>query len=237
MKLKYIAVFLIAFLIILISFYLYFEYNQDEVKIGEQIWSKYNLNTSTFRNGDPIQEATTIEEWTKLGEQKKPAWCYYLNNSSNGNKYGKLYNWYAISDPRGICPKGWYVPTDDDIMELINYCGGVDSAGKKLKSSSDWFEECSFFDPSCKEAKNGTNESGFTALPGGNRYAIGKEEIENESFHFARSWGCWWTSTNFKEDPDRSDHAMGINMNFRTAYVSHWNYWMSNGFSCRCIKD
>jgi uncharacterized protein (TIGR02145 family) len=229
--------FVISFLSILGLTILYFYSHSDGIKIGEQTWAKYNLNTTTFRNGDPIQEARTIEEWTKLGDMKVPAWCYYNNNSANGSKYGKLYNWYAVSDPRGICPKGWYVPTDDDITELINYCGGPDSAGKKLKSSSEWFDESYMNETSYLELKNGTNESGFSALPGGNRYAIGVESRENESFHFARSWGCWWTSSSSKDPEYINESAMGINMNSKNSVVAHWSYGKSSGFSCRCIME
>ena len=72
----------------------------EEIKIGKQIWMKLNLDVEVFRNGDPIPHAKTDEEWVKAGEQKKPAWCYYKNAGIYGEKYGKLYNWYAVNDPR-----------------------------------------------------------------------------------------------------------------------------------------
>lgn len=68
----------------------------EEVKVGDQIWMGRNLDVSTFRNGDPIPYAETDEEWEEAGENGEPAWCYYDNDPENGEKYGKLYNWYAV---------------------------------------------------------------------------------------------------------------------------------------------
>ncbi len=86
-------------------------------------WSKKNLNVSKFRNGDNIPEAKTNEEWNKAGENKQPAWCYYNNDSLNGAKYGKLYNWYAVNDSRGLAPLGWHIPSDVEwsiVQDWIN---------------------------------------------------------------------------------------------------------------------
>lgn len=91
-----------------------------EVKIGEQVWMGANLNVEKFRNGDPIPQAKTKSEWIKASEDKKPAWCYYQNNPQNGVIYGKLYNWYAVNDPRGLAPKGWHIPTRNEWDELIS---------------------------------------------------------------------------------------------------------------------
>jgi uncharacterized protein (TIGR02145 family) len=108
----------------------------QEIKIGPQIWATKNLDVITFRNGDTIPEAKTNEEWKKAGEEGKPAWCYYDNDPENGKKYGKLYNWYAVNDPRGLAPKGWHVPSDAEWIVLIDYLGGEEVAGTKMKSSS-----------------------------------------------------------------------------------------------------
>ena len=83
-------------------------------KIGKQYWTTKNLNVSRFRNGDPIPEAKTKDEWIQAGIKKQAVWCYYDNDFKNGTKYGKLYNWYAVNDPRGLAPEGWDIPTDDD---------------------------------------------------------------------------------------------------------------------------
>ncbi|MFZ9583254.1 MAG: fibrobacter succinogenes major paralogous domain-containing protein, partial [Crocinitomicaceae bacterium] len=110
--------------------------NAQTVTIGTQVWMTKNLNVSTFRNGDPIPEAKTDEEWKKAGENQQPAWCYYDNNPANGAKYGKFYNWYAVNDPRGLAPEGYHVPTDAGWTQLSDYLGGEDVAGKKMKSTS-----------------------------------------------------------------------------------------------------
>jgi uncharacterized protein (TIGR02145 family) len=98
-----------------------FSQTSKEIKIGNQIWMSENLNTSKFLNGDPIYEAKTIAQWIKAREDKKPAWCYYQNNPQNGLIYGKLYNWYAVNDRRGLAPKGWHISTGNEWKELISF--------------------------------------------------------------------------------------------------------------------
>jgi len=83
----------------------------QDVKIGNQTWSKTNLEVKTFRNGDTIPEAKTDEEWQKAAKEGKPAWCYYKNKK----KYGSiLYNWYAVNDSRQLAPEGYHIPNDDE---------------------------------------------------------------------------------------------------------------------------
>lgn len=82
----------------------------EEVKIGDQIWMTQNLDVDKFRNGDPIPEVTKAEECNKTDDEGKPAWCYYNNDPANGKKYGKLYNWHAVNDPRGLAPE-WLART------------------------------------------------------------------------------------------------------------------------------
>lgn len=121
----------------------------------------------------------------KQRKKKKPAWCYYNNDSDNGEKYGKLYNWYAVSDSRIIAPKGFHVPSIKEWESLVAYLGGTntadgkltDAAGKKLKSKNGWSEE-----------GNGTNESGFFGIPSGERYDFG-------SFEDIGYKAVWWSST------------------------------------------
>ena len=131
----------------------------QSVQIGTQTWATKNLETSKFRNGDAIPEAKTAAEWAAAAEQRKPAWCYYENDRANGTKYGKLYNWFAVSDPRGLAPKGWHIPSDAEWITLTGNLGGENAAGTKMKSSSGW-----------KDNANGTNESGFEGLPGSGEY-------------------------------------------------------------------
>jgi len=103
------------------------------VRIGEQVWMAENLNVSKFRNGDLIPEAKTKEEWKAAGENKQPAWCYYDNDKKNGEKYGKLYNWYAINDRRGVIPEGWHLPSDEEISTLKYYL--YDNKNSKVEIS------------------------------------------------------------------------------------------------------
>jgi len=102
------------------------------VEIGNQIWMAENLNVDRFRNGDPIPEAKTNEEWQRAGENKQPAWCYLDNDPANGDKYGKMYNFYAVNDKRIITPYGCNVPTYLDYSILIENLGGKDIAGKEI---------------------------------------------------------------------------------------------------------
>jgi uncharacterized protein (TIGR02145 family) len=184
------------------------------VKIGNQHWMKHNLNVDHFRNGDPIPHAKTDKEWGKAGENKQPAWCYYDNDSENGKKYGKLYNWFAVNDPRGLAPQGYHIPTDEEWEELVSYVGGKDVAGIKLKSQSRW-----------KDNGNGTDEFGFTALPGGSRYF-------NGYFYDVGYNGCWWSATE-----NNTSNAWYRYMNYDYSYF-YRNYLNKElGFSVRCLRD
>ena len=129
---------------------------QKEVKIGNQTWMGENLNVNKFRNGNVIQQAQTDEQWKKAGFDKKPAWCYYEMDTKNGKIYGKLYNRFALYDPRGLAPKGWRLPNDKDWELLIAELGGAEVAGAKLKSTTAWGED-----------KKLDDAYGFNALPGG----------------------------------------------------------------------
>ena len=111
---------------------------QDDVKIGTQVWTSKNLDVSTFRNGDPIPEAKSKEEWIKARKSKQPAWCYYNDDEQNVKTYGKLYNWYAVNDSRGLAPKGYHIPSDAEWSVLTDFLGGVVKAGEKIKSKTGW---------------------------------------------------------------------------------------------------
>ncbi len=146
------------------------------IKIGTQTWMAENLNVSTFLNGDLIAEAKTDEEWKKAGVEKKPAWCYYDNDPKNA-EYGKLYNWFAVNDARGLAPKGWHVSTEADWQKMINYLGGNDKAPAKLKAGNGWTIDIMSI-----------NESGFAGLPGNWRTGDG-------IFLTGIQSGCWWTTS------------------------------------------
>ncbi|HOY32361.1 MAG TPA: fibrobacter succinogenes major paralogous domain-containing protein [Bacteroidales bacterium] len=186
---------------------------QAMVKIGKQVWMTKNLNVSNYANGDAIPEAQTVEQWVKYGAEGEGCWCYYENKYSNGSKYGKLYNWFAVVDSRGLAPKGWHIPSDAEMMKLTENLGGEDVAGDKLKSIYGW-----------KDPDNGaTNETGFAALPGGYRDS-------NGAFDGIGDCGYWWSST----DNSASD-AWSRNMYSNDSDVS--SYGKGNGFSVRCVRD
>ncbi len=145
------------------------------VAICNQIWTTNNLNVTKYRNGDSIPQVTDPTAWAAL---TTGAWCYYLNNTANGPVYGKLYNWYAVNDPRGLAPMGWHVPSDLEFTTLSNCLGGESIAGGKMKATTLW------------DSPNlgASNSSGFGSLPGGVRYSNGTFQFQGYSSNF-------WTST------------------------------------------
>jgi uncharacterized protein (TIGR02145 family) len=144
--------------------------DQGSVKMGDQTWMAKNLDIGIFRNGDPIPEMKTNEEWTKACRDKKPAWCYFENNSEAGARHGKLYNGYAITDPRGLAPEGYRVATDADWVRLASRLGGRDTSGSEMK-----------------------NIKSFGALMGGYRNNDG-------NFYGLGVNGYWWSSTVLFQD-------------------------------------
>ena len=186
----------------------------DEIKIGKQIWCVKNLDVANFRNGDPIPEAKTDKDWVKAGKKKQPAWCYYDNDSKNGKKYGKLYNWYAVNDPRGLAPKGYHIPSDEEWTILTDYLGGELKAGTKMKSSFGWDEN-----------GNGTNSSGFAGFPGGYRSSDG-------AFYNIGSYGYWWSATE-----DNLYYAWGRYLYCDNGDVGGLSLNEQDAFSVRCLGD
>ena len=112
--------------------------NYAFVTIGSQVWMQKNLDVDCFRNGDIIPEVKSNEEWVRYGNEGKPAWCYYNNDPSSGNIYGKLYNWYAVMDSRGLAPTGWIIPGDWEWYQASELLGGDNDAGGGLKAISHW---------------------------------------------------------------------------------------------------
>lgn len=185
----------------------------SELRIGNQVWMSMNLNVTRYRNGDLIPQVTDPVQWANL---TTGAWCYYNNDSANGRIYGKLYNWYALSDPRRLAPVGWHVPSDDEWGDLITFLGGVASAGGKLKSISDLWGSPN---------TGATNSTGFTGLPGGYRN-------ENGLFEKFGYYGYWWSSRNWN-----ASFAFGRTLSYNNEGVGYFNLNWKNGFSVRCIKD
>jgi len=174
-----------------------------------------NLNVSRFRNGDPVPHTSTKQEWETAGKQGRPAWCYYGNDPENGRKYGKLYNWYAVADPRGLAPAGWRIPDNDDWTELADRFGGLRKAGRMLKATAGWGAN-----------RNGTNKSGFTGLAGGIRTHQGE-------FIHGGAYGFWWSESEFNES-----YAYYRYLYCRSGKLFRYvNYFKSSGFSVRCVRD
>ena len=181
------------------------------VTIGKQVWMTKNLDVDKFRNGDPIPQAKTDAEWEAAGKNKQPAWCYYDNDPINGEKYGKLYNWYAVHDPRGLAPNGYHIPTDAEWTILEEY---LEDDGGKMKSTSGW-----------KDNGNGTNSSGFSGLPGGYRNNDG-------AFYGIGEGGYWWSSSE-----NNSNNAWNRNLNYNNGNVNRNNNNKEKGLSVRCLRD
>ncbi len=183
------------------------------VKIGSAEWTSDNLDVSTFKNGDTIMEAKTAEEWIAASKGHKAAWCYYENNADNGKKYGKLYNFYAVSDSRGLAPEGYHVPSMSEFNQISDMYGKEAAAvAKKMKSAEGW-----------NEKGNGDNGSGFNALPGGTRTVDGEYSLLGLEAYY-------WS----KDSDD--DGAHGIILIDKHDYRQNTDY-RGNGFSVRVVKD
>lgn len=208
-----------------------------ELKIGKQIWDKKNLNVTKFRNGDAIYEAKTKEEWYYAGANGIPAYSNYFNWSGYGKIYGKLYNWYAVSDSRGLAPEGWHIPSYKEWMilrkEIYGNKAQPPGSGKRVKNVL-W---------STKQFIS-NNQSGFSALPGGSRDHDG-------GFQDLGYVANWWSSTN--ESAKYTKEMKGVWYYYPSAYSVYVqdfsNYFdgsqiintvyqpKSYGLSIRCIKD
>jgi uncharacterized protein (TIGR02145 family) len=177
--------------------------------IGSAIWSAANLDVSTYRNGDVIPQVTDPTTWASL---TTGAWCYYNNDPSYGAIYGKLYNWYAVIDSRGLAPQGWHIPTDAEWAALITALGGSTVAGGKMKTTG----TTQWNSPNT----GATNESGFTGLPAGQRWMDGIFwDVGNYSF--------WWS-----KDTSSQRRLFWNNSDLGTD-----NHSPKSGYSVRVIKD
>ena len=195
--------------------------------IGDQEWMAENLMVTHYRNGDPIPTGHNNSEWAGLSTG---AYCYYDNNSTNGDTYGALYNWYAVDDSRNIAPEGWHVPTDDEWKTLEMHLGMSQSEadntgyrgtneGSKLAGNADLWNDGDLEN----NAEFGT--SGFTALPGGYRGSGG-------GYYGMGNHGSFWSSTE-----SGSDLAWSRLLHYVSSGVDRGNYYKRNGFSVRCLRD
>lgn len=198
------------------------------VLIGTQCWMGANLRTTQYRDGSAIPNVTVNTTWAQLNTG---AWSYYENNSSNNASHGKLYNWFAAVDPRGICPLGWHVPADAEWQQLESTLGmpanelnspgvrgEIQNVGGMMKTISAW------------NAPNAgaTNESGFTGLPSGAR-----DGFSDGTFFNLGDRGYWWSSS----EGDQLNYARYRSLSYFNAGVGRYSYYKSSGYCIRCLRD
>jgi uncharacterized protein (TIGR02145 family) len=193
------------------------------IVIGSQEWMAENLKTSIYRNGNPIATNLNNVSWQNTINTQIGAWAYFNNDSLNECPYGKLYNWYAVADSRQLCPLGWHVPTDSEWNTLISFLDPFNdpnaialqslTAGAKMKSNYGlWMN-------------NQTNESGFSALPGGQRF------YDGQFYNTIQVEGNWWSSS---EGTIYDAYSRSLNAEDG---VTRYEYEGNIGFSVRCIRD
>ncbi len=183
------------------------------VSIGEQKWMAANLETKTFNNGDKIVQAKSVSDAVKYNSSKTPAWCYYYFEEGNGKEFGILYNYFAVSDSRGLVPEGWRVSTADDWKALSKEVG---NNGDKLKGKDDW-----------KDGGVGTDDYGFNAVPSGMMYDFGGEL----GLH---SHAYYWTTS-------KSDDATRPNVYYYLSYnktdIASFSSMPEYFLAVRCVKQ
>jgi uncharacterized protein (TIGR02145 family) len=183
--------------------------------VGCSAWATKNLNVRTYRNGQPIAKITNSTDWMNT---TSGAYCFYNNDSTQYyEKYGRLYNWYAVNDPRGLAPEGWHIPSEFEWTSLINTLGGNTVAGGMMKSIGTivW----------AMPNTGATDLCNFSAQPGGYRGTLGGFNVEG-------TYGYWWSATK-----SEGEISWGHNMNYNDTEIngigSDWNF----GYSVRCVKD
>jgi uncharacterized protein (TIGR02145 family) len=184
------------------------------VKIGTKHWTGENLDVAHYRNGDSIPEIKHPVVWPTL---TTGAWCYNENKAENGKTYGKLYNWYAVNDPRGLAPKGWHVATDAEWSELTDLLGGTEEAGGAVKAKAHWKES---------NDRVNNNKSGFAALPAGAR------RDTDGKFMAPGEYSRMWSSTEIT-----TKSAWVSALGYFDAFIRRGKANKNNGFSVRCVKD
>jgi len=191
--------------------------NYPVVQIGTKIWMAKNLTTTKYNDGTEISKITDNNEW---GNATSPAYCHYYDSENNRIIFGNLYNWFTVDNSsngnENVCPVGWHIPSDKEWKIVTDDLGGLSNAGGKLKETgtSSW------------ESPNvgSTNETGFTALPGGSRLNAG-------SFYGLGKYGYWWSAT------QDGWEALCREINFDHSEMRRYSYKKVGGFSIRCLKD
>ncbi len=196
------------------------------VKIGSQWWTAENLKVTHYRNGDAIPNVTSYSEWSHL---TTGAYCNYNNDENNATVYGSLYNWYTVNDNRNIAPAGWHVPTDAEWKELEMCLGmsqaeanasgwrGTDEGGKMKEAGTAHWQSPN---------TGATNESGFSALPGGDRLGIGGP------FYNMGYSAYFWSSSE-----DLGSFVLSRRLGYSGSEVERFSILMRRGCSVRCVRD
>ena len=202
-------------------------YYYETVQVGGQCWFAENLKAQNYSNGDGLYSQLSSVNWAVF---QSGAWSTYGANSTtceaqtpfndacnpewSASELGLLYNWYAVNDSRGLCPVGWHVPTDVEWTVMTDYLGGLSVAGNKLKKINGW-----------GEGTEGTNESGFSAIP------TGRRDGGDGNYYGAGVVADWWTSTSSEGGKAWSRYLHDA------PFMSRFEYAKDFGFSIRCIKD
>ena len=201
------------------------------VLIGSQCWMAENMKVTSYNNGAIIPNVKEANEWLNL---LTGAYVWYDNDPSWKNPYGALYNWFTVVDPNGLCPEGWHIPSHNEWTELTNFIGGTGAPhANELKScrqvSSPLGGECNTSEhPRWDDSNNsvfGTDDYGFSALPGGYRVGLGQ-------FNLLGGYGAWWSSTEYSYW-----FSWGRSMFWDTENVGNFYDYKQVGRSVRCLKD
>lgn len=184
------------------------------IKICDQVWSPNNLSVSNYRNGDPIPQVTDPSVWTIL---TIGAWCWYNNDSATYSGYGKLYNWYAIKDARGLAPLGWHIPTNAEWTTLSTCLGGDAVSGGKMKETglTHWNSPNT----------GATNSSGFGSFGTGYRFYNGPFIVQGQ-------YGSYWSIT----DADSQNGWIYYTSYNNSTFTSGTNL-KTAGMNVRCVRD
>jgi uncharacterized protein (TIGR02145 family) len=191
----------------------------NTVYVGNQAWMQKNLDVTRYRNGDRIRHAKTRQEWLDAGSRGEGAWCYYNNDPANGQKYGKLYNWYAVKDPRGLAPSGWRIPNNQDWKVLATFLGGKSKAvagGTNSPDETKWHYPTYAVDHSIR----------FKAEHAGYR------GMDDHSFNYLGDNAYLWSSSEHS-----SSQAWHTRFNFQQSIIHLTTLDKRDGSSVRCIRD
>ncbi len=189
------------------------------IMVGDQEWMAENLKVTRYRNGDPLIDVPDEEQWNWM---YNGAYCSNENDDNNESSFGYLYNWYAVDDDRGVCPENWHVPTLEEWQNLVEDFGGNDVAGAHLKATG----TLEGGDGLWHEPNPSTNESGFTALPGGYRNGSYFESVGSRVY--------FWSSTRYQVVGQYS-HYIKLNNYDTSATISYFEW--HKGLSIRCVSD